>query len=144
MEGMSDEKLAQLKTAFMVIDKDQNGAISAENLKEAIQMSGQTVTDEQVEMMIKNADCDENGKVEFPEFVKMMRKLMEAQQIREAFQAIDSDGSGKVSVDELKEIMKAAGEGSDDDQIEGLIKQADTDGDGSLNYEEFLKVMGHK
>ena len=142
MEGMSDEKLAQLKTAFMVIDKDQNGAISAENLKEAMQMSGQTVTDEQVEMMIKNADCDENGKVEFPEFVKMMKKLMDAEQIREAFQAIDSDGSGKVSVDELKEIMKAAGAGLDDDQIEGMIKQADTDGDGSVNYEEFLKVMG--
>ena len=29
-----------------------------------------------------------------------------------------------------------------EEQIDGMIKQADTDGDGSVNYEEFLKVMG--
>ena len=142
MEGISETKLAELKTAFMAIDKDQSGAISAEELKAVMEMVGQPATDEQVEHMISNADCDENGKVEFPEFVKMMKKLMHEQQIREAFQALDSDGSGKITVDELKEIMKAAGVDISEDQIDEMIKQADSDGDGSVNYEEFLKVMG--
>ena len=139
---MSDAKLAELKTAFMAIDKDKSGAISAEELKAVMEMVGQPATDEQVESMISNADCDENGKVEFPEFAKMMQKLMREQQIREAFQALDSDGSGKITVDKLKEIMRAAGADIGEDQIDEMIKQADSDGDGSVNYEEFLKVMG--
>ena len=41
----------------------------------------------------------------------------------------------------LKEIMKSAGVDINGDQIDEMIKQADSDGDGSVNYEEFLKVM---
>ena len=74
MEGMSDAKLAELKTAFMAIDKDQSGAISADELKEVMGMVGQSATDEQVHQMITNADTDENGKVEFAEFAKMYNK----------------------------------------------------------------------
>jgi len=83
---MSDAKLAELKDAFDAYDKDQSGAISAEELKAVMERVGHPATDEQFERMISN-NGDDNGKIEFPEFVKMMKKFMHEQRKRESAKA---------------------------------------------------------
>lgn len=40
--------------------------------------------------------------------------------------------------------MSNIGEALTDEQIAEMIKEADTDGDGRINYEEFLKMMNEK
>ena len=93
--------------------------------------------------MIAEADLDKNGTVDFPEFVELMRKR-EQHEILETFHAIDNDGSGKLSTKELKDVMKSFGEKLTDAQLEEMFKNADADGDGQVDYQEFLNVMGGK
>ncbi|KAL8162749.1 hypothetical protein V2J09_014238 [Rumex salicifolius] len=62
----------ELKEAFKVFDKDQNGFISPSELKHVMINLGEKLTDEEVEQMIKEADLDGDGQVNFDEFVKMM------------------------------------------------------------------------
>jgi len=52
--------------------------------------------------------------------------------IKEAFNVFDKDGSGKISKEELRSIMKSLGEDLTDEEITQMIQEADTNGDGEI------------
>ena len=56
----------------------------------------------------------------------------------------DSDGSGSISASELRLIMSNLGQNLSDEEIELMIREADIDGDGQIDYEEFVKMMNSK
>ena len=56
----------------------------------------------------------------------------------------DKDGNGKISKEELKLVMKNLGENLTDDEISEMILEADDNGDGAVDYEEFVKMMQTK
>jgi len=55
--------------------------------------------------------------------------------LKEAFAVFDRDGSGKISSRELKQAMSSLGEKLNDDEIAEMIKEADKNGDGEIDYE---------
>ena len=57
----------------------------------------------------------------------------------EAFRAFDKDGSGKISKDEIKQILRI--QVQDEGIIDDMISKYDTDKDGEIDYNEFLKMM---
>ncbi|PWA15715.1 calmodulin-7 [Artemisia annua] len=66
----------ELKEAFRVFDKDQNGFISAAELRHAMTNLGEKLTDEEVDEMIREVDVDGDRQINYEEFVKiMMAKL---------------------------------------------------------------------
>jgi len=88
-----------------------------------------------------------NGTIDFPEFLTMMarnmkdthseeRTRMEAT-IREAFRVFDKDGNGSISAAELRHV----GEKLTDEEVDEIIRVADIDGDGQVNYGEFIKYF---
>lgn len=60
---------------------------------------------------------------------------------REIFAQFDVDGSGSISPQELRSLLKAAGEDMDDKELASVIKQADTDQDGEIDMDEFIDLM---
>lgn len=52
----------------------------------------------------------------------------------------DKDGNGFISAAELRHIMTNLGEKLTDEEVDEMIREADIDGDGQINYEEFVKV----
>ncbi|PAA62482.1 hypothetical protein BOX15_Mlig012129g3 [Macrostomum lignano] len=72
--------------------------------------------------------------------VKMRRRDSE-EMLKQAFSVFDSEGQGWVSTDELRHVMKVLSEKMTDEEVEEMIRQADQDGDGSVNYEEFCRLM---
>ncbi len=62
-------------------------------------------------------------------------------EILEAFKLFDKDGNGFISAAELRHVMTNLGEVITDEEVDELIREADIDGDGQINYEEFAKVM---
>ena len=53
---------------------------------------------------------------------------------------LDKDNNGKITKEELMEVLKT--EKSQEKEIEKYIKIADINGDGIIDYTEFLKLMG--
>ncbi|CAD0082067.1 unnamed protein product, partial [Aureobasidium vineae] len=51
------------------------------------------------------------------------------------------DGSGTISAEELRNVMKSIGENLSDSEIDEMIKEADANGDGNIDYDEFVKIM---
>ena len=62
-------------------------------------------------------------------------------EIRKAFQLFDDDGTGKVSLKNLRRVAKELGETMNDDELQEMIDEADRDGDGEINEEEFIRIM---
>ncbi|XP_022849765.1 calmodulin-like protein 8 isoform X1 [Olea europaea var. sylvestris] len=70
-----DDAEEELKEAFKVFDKDQNGYISANELRHVMINLGEKLTDEEVDQMIREADQDGDGQVNYDEFVQMMTNI---------------------------------------------------------------------
>ena len=66
------------------------------------------------------------------------------QEIHEAFDLFDTDGSGTIDAKELKVAMRALGFEPSKDEIKRLISEVDKDGSGTVNYNEFLVMMTTK
>ena len=49
--------------------------------------------------------------------------------------------SGKISFKNLKRVAKELGERMTDEELQEMIDEADRDGDGEINEEEFLRIM---
>lgn len=64
-------------------------------------------------------------------------------ELRLAFEAVDADGSGFITANELKKLFKDSGHGNDvsDTDIDELIKACDTDKDNKISFEEFVKAF---
>merc|ERR1711869_45559 len=74
----------------------------------------------------------------------MARKMQDTdteEELIEAFKVFDRDGNGFISAAELRHVMTNFGEKLTDEEVDEMIREADVDGDGQINYEEFVKMM---
>jgi calcium-dependent protein kinase len=67
----------------------------------------------------------------------------EIEGLRAMFAAMDKDGSGTVTADELAEGLKAKGALIPEADLARIMAEADTSGDGRIGYEEFLAATMH-
>ena len=63
------------------------------------------------------------------------------EEILKAFRLFDDDETGKISFKNLKRVAKELGENMTDEELQEMIDEADRDGDGEINEEEFLRIM---
>jgi len=63
----------ELIEAFKVFDRDGDGFICAEELRTSMDNLGEKLLNSEVDDMIKEADDDSDNKINFDEFVQMMK-----------------------------------------------------------------------
>ncbi|UYV80533.1 CALM3 [Cordylochernes scorpioides] len=130
---------AEFKEAFSLFDKDGDGTITTKELGTVMRSLGQNPTEAELQDMINEVDADGNGTIDFPEFLTMMARKMKdtdsEEEIREAFRVFDKDGNGFISAAELRHVMTNLGEKLTDEEVDEMIREADIDGDGQVNYE---------
>jgi len=106
---------------------------------------GQNPTEAELQDMINEVDADGNGTIDFPEFLNLMARKMKdtdsEEELKEAFRVFDKDQNGFISAAELRHVMTNLGEKLTDEEVDEMIREADVDGDGQINYDEFVKVM---
>jgi len=68
----------------------------------------------------------------------------EINEFREIFNLVDKDGGGTISKDELAELMDTLGIEATAEEIELMISEIDSSGDGLIDFEEFVAVMSRK
>ena len=100
---------------------------------------------EEIKKMIADIDKDGSGTIDFEEFLTMMTAKMgerdSREEIMKAFRLFDDDETGKISFKNLKRVAKELGENMTDEELQEMIDEADRDGDGEVNEEEFFRIM---
>uniref|UniRef100_A0A286X9I3 EF-hand domain-containing protein n=1 Tax=Cavia porcellus TaxID=10141 RepID=A0A286X9I3_CAVPO len=66
------------------------------------------------------------------------------QEIREAFDLFDADGTGTIDVKELKVATRVVGLEPKKEEIKKMISEIDKEGTGKMNFSDFLTVMTQK
>ncbi|RCV45074.1 hypothetical protein SETIT_9G423800v2 [Setaria italica] len=144
-DQLTDDQIAEFKEAFSLFDKDGDGCITTKELGTVMRSLGQNPTEAELQDMINEVDADGNGTIDFPEFLNLMARKMKdtdsEEELKEAFRVFDKDQNGFISAAELRHVMTNLGEKLTDEEVDEMIREADVDGDGQINYEEFVKVM---
>ncbi|KAK7315843.1 hypothetical protein VNO77_34424 [Canavalia gladiata] len=144
-DQLTDEQISEFKEAFSLFDKDGDGCITTKELGTVMRSLGQNPTEAELQDMINEVDADGNGTIDFPEFLNLMARKMKdtdsEEELKEAFRVFDKDQNGFISAAELRHVMTNLGEKLTDEEVDEMIREADVDGDGQINYEEFVKVM---
>ncbi|OWM82611.1 calcium-dependent protein kinase 20-like isoform X2 [Punica granatum] len=141
-EILSEEEIAGLKEMFKMIDTDNSGHITLEELKIGLEKVGAMVKDSEINNLMKAADIDNSGTIDYGEFVAAMLHLNKVQRedhLHAAFSYFDEDGSGYITKDELQQACKKFG--LEDIQLEELMNEVDQDNDGRIDYSEFVAMM---
>ncbi|KAK7404494.1 hypothetical protein VNO78_05427 [Psophocarpus tetragonolobus] len=144
-DNLSDEQVDVFKQMFDMMDKDKNGNLSFDELKDGLSMIGHAIPDPDVQMLMEAADIDGNGSLNYDEFITMsvhLRKIESDEHLTEAFRYFDKNQSGYVEFEELKDALSDdESEASDDQVIKDILNDVDLDKDGRISFEEFKAMM---
>ena len=104
-EYITDDQRKELQDIFDQFDKDKDGKISGKELANAMESMGQNPTDEEINEMMREVDLNQDGKIDFDEFMILMTKSSPDTQTEEevinAFRLFDKEGNGLITSSEL-------------------------------------------
>lgn len=138
---VTESSLHEFRGIFDAFDKDGSGFILSGELKEAMERFGREMTHAEAEEMMRMADADGSGQLSFWEFATLMAYNMgegtnPEEMLHAAFRHFDTDGSGTIDSEELREVMRSMGEDISEPDITGVMGGMDENGDGVIDYIE--------
>ncbi|GAB4847533.1 Calcium-dependent protein kinase 18 [Ancistrocladus abbreviatus] len=142
---LNEEELSDLRDQFDAIDVDKNGAISLEEMRQALAKDlPWKLKDSRVQEILQAIDSNTDGLVDFTEFVAAalhVHQLEEHdsekwQQLSQAaFEKFDLDRDGYITPEELR--LHTGLKGS----VDPLLEEADIDRDGKISLAEFRRLL---
>ena len=144
IQNLSDQEICELREAFNIFDKYSDGAIALDKLILLLKSLKQNPTQNEIKEL---AETFGNLKINFNQFLIIMAKRIEKKNIdedkyfRSLFDVMDRNKNGKISLEEIKYLISHSNVDISDEDIKFLTKEADSDGDGLISYDEFLIFM---
>ena len=132
---------------FAACDENQDGHIDQSELRVVLERHGEgvTITEERIQRMIQAVDVDQDGRINFGEFMAMMKARTVARDLKEKmtemFRTIDVDGDGVITSEELRVVLQRAGNTISQEQVQLIIRRYDDNQDGVVSLEEFLAIV---
>ena len=132
-----------------MFDKDGDGTITLSELAAVMHSLGQQPTEDELQIMMNSVDVDQNGVIDIDEFIGLMRTHFYSDEnapnadaeLLEAFRIFDRNGDGFITEDELKQALLNLGERLTGEELREMITAADKDGNGLIDYSEFIAMM---
>jgi Ca2+-binding EF-hand superfamily protein len=133
--------VGKLREIFLEADTNGSGTITLEELIDAFRKTSPEVDEKQVEALFKGIDRDKSGHIHYAEFLAALAEshgLVTMDRLTEVFDRIDTEGKGYITHEDLKSIL-----GSDYDKqtVDKMIKEADVNNNGRVDYDELLQLM---
>ncbi|MBA0710259.1 hypothetical protein Golax_025246, partial [Gossypium laxum] len=154
-----DPNNLELKRVFSTFDKNGDGFITKQELRESLKNIRMFMTESEVEEMVVKLDANGDGLIDFDEFRILCKAIdddddggggeeferlgEEGEILKEAFDVFDRDKDGLITVEELGSVLCSLGlkEGDKIEDCKAMIRKVDIDGDGMVNFDEFKTMM---
>lgn len=140
--NMGEGPSERVSQHFSKLDKDGDKRLSVDELTQLFTEVGyqaNTAVNEAKRVM-SEVDRDSDGFVSLEEFgIVWQRKLLAVndQYIKAVFGVLDTDNNGEITAEELSAVL----EGMDEKDVKAIIKEADTNKDGKIQFKEFKNAM---
>jgi len=144
---LNEDQIKKLRETFMMLDGNGDGLLSAAEMKEGLAKAGLKDIPPDLQQILEDVDSDGSGVIDYTEFLAATldaREYLKEDVCWSAFRVFDRNGDGKITADELaavlenEDVQNIAGGGN---AIMELMKCHDTDGDGSMDFSEFMAMM---
>merc|ERR1712176_1310215 len=125
---------------------DGDGTITIKELKEVMRSLGQKPTTAELKAVISSVDDNGDNEIDFEEFLILMSSKKSNysdpdKELRDAFAVFDADGSGTISRNELKKLMKSLGQSLSNEELDAMMDEVDSDRSGEIDFAEFKAMM---
>jgi calcium-dependent protein kinase len=147
--ALDEQDANELKQHFRALDLDGDGVITADELKQA--MSGSLAQIPNMEATIQTllamGDVDGDGCLSYEELVmaSVAKKLAaKEERLVNVFRYLDENMDGFLTADEIVRGLSDFLSEEDQQQIHELIEEVDENGDGCIDYHEFVAIFMQK
>ena len=139
--NLSKDDLSEFEKIFREFDTNGDGRLSINEIKEGFsRIYGNELSGFELQVILDKMDVDKDDYVEFQEFIRVAfnsKRLINEQNLRDAFDCFDRDKSGYLEKKELRLILGQVSE----TYLNELISVLDENGDGKINFNEFSYFM---
>ena len=127
------------------MDKNGDGSLTYEELSTGLKEIPEiSLTDVEIMDAMNVIDSNQNGLIDYTEFIAACLQsynYLQENHLRSAFAYFDQDNSGTISAEELRQCLASDDFTLNEEQIQQLLAGVDTDGDGQIDYVEFINMM---
>ncbi|CAG0921249.1 unnamed protein product [Notodromas monacha] len=141
---LSQDEMEEFKQAFQLIDADKDGIISKSDLKQTFDSLGQMSNDAEIDGMLAEA----SGPLSFAMFLTLFGEkfssVADPVEMLTAFKLWDTDDSGMIDEDGIREDLKSRGEKFTNEDLDVALRDApvyEKDGKAFIDYKAFVNLI---
>ena len=147
--GLLPEELEELKLSFAIFDKDGNGNISKEELKDILLKLKISDTKGTLDKIMNDIDKNKSNTIDADEFAEMFTCKLPEVEDRKTLGEIydymcDFANADSINLDALKTLNDEFGVGLTDEEMQLMIEKADTNKDGVVSNDEYYTIITKK
>ena len=146
--NLSIETQNKLHSNFDQFDKDKDGFIYYQELKELMKETTSNLTEADLQDLLNDTDMNEKGQIKFQTYVEIVNKINKKNdsedELIQAFKIFDKDDSGLIIAKKIMDVFIKIDDKLKEEEVLQMIKEFDMDQDGYLNYEEFCAMVKNK
>ena len=141
---LKESEISGLRDIFRKLDQDNTGYISFKELENAMQEGGYPGSASDIKQIINNVDYEGNGKINYTEFIVAtvsVKEFLTEERMWYLFKYFDTDDSGYITHNNIREVMSESGKNLDDKEIVDIITMHDIETNGKISFKEFKVMM---
>mmetsp|Transcript_113380 Transcript_113380/g.360446 ORF Transcript_113380/g.360446 Transcript_113380/m.360446 type:complete len:670 (+) Transcript_113380:68-2077(+) len=150
---LDHERIQTLEDAFRQLDVNGDGVLSVSEIRAGLEQAGVQDMPRDLQQIVDSVDTEGNGTINYTAFLAATmerRSTLLEDVLQAAFNVFDKDGDGKISAEELREVLdprttgKLCSQAEHAERIAEIIRQADKNGDGQIDFQEFAYMMSEE